>query len=125
MSIESDLVTFLLAGLSGPLEVYPIVLPEKRTLPALTYQLAGSRPQYTADGPTSYPVTFDLKCWANTYAEAKALQADVRGLLDGYSGQMGSQYAHNVEIDNEFDIHESDRKLYGVSMQINWFNRSL
>lgn len=121
MTIEQDFYDFL-APVSD--HIHPVVLPQKHSLPALTYSLNNSRPQYSADGPSSYPVTMQVDCWATTYAGVKALQSAVRSRVDGYTGVMGSHYVDLVEIDNELDSKEPDTGLYRVTMLIQLFHRS-
>lgn len=122
MTIEESFYTFL-APIGS--EIYPLVLPEQRTLPACTYRLNNSRPQYSVDGPSSYAVIMQLDCWAETYAGVKTLQSSVRSLVDGYTGVMGNHYVHGVEIENEIDDFERDTGLYRVTMLIQLFHRSI
>ncbi len=121
MTIEKSFYTFI-SGVAG--EIHPWPLPERITYPAVTYQLASSRPQYSADGPSNYPVTIQVDCWALSYAGVKTLQSAVRTLLDGYSGVMGDHHVHQVEIEGEVDGFEPDTGLYRVTMFINVFYRS-
>lgn len=122
MSFETDFAAFIEAGVTG--NVYPLMLPDKRSYPALTYELNNSRPEYAADGPTAYQLTMEVNCWATTYLEVKTAQAEVRALIDGYTGPMGSFTVFVAQIENELDDYEADTELYRVTILINLLQRA-
>lgn len=105
--------------------VYPHFLPEDRSLPAVTYRISSSRPEYSADGPSNHGVTFQVDCWSQVYLDLKKLRDEVKDLLDGYTGELGEHYAHLVQIENEVDTYEPETKLFRVSIFFNVFYRSL
>lgn len=74
------------AGLVGT-RVYPLVLPQNPTLPAVVYQEMHSQALAAADGDTGRrESSFQLSYWAASYAGAKAGKAALLALLVGYSG---------------------------------------
>ena len=112
MSVEEALYSILsndteVAALVSA-RIYPNLLPESATLPALTYQeLTGPR-QHTMDGPVgTVRFRFQINCWASTYAVADELSTEVRKALDDYSGTVESQYIHFVEMLDEADAMEN------------------
>jgi hypothetical protein len=121
VSIESSLVEFLQ---SVTTEIYPVVLPEKHTLPAISYYLNSSRRRYSADGPSTYPADIQLNLWASTYSGVKTLQADVIELINGYSGTFGDYYVDPIAIENEADVYEDDTGYFGVTLFFSIWYRS-
>ena len=104
--------------------IYFLVLPQDRTLPALTLQLDSSRRQYSVDGASHYPARFQVDCWADTYAQVKNLHSQVVARLNGYTGDLGDHYVDGVTIEQELDGYEADTKLYRVTVWIELFYRS-
>lgn len=121
MTIEASLVNFLSTVTT---EVYPVVLPEKHSMPAISYYLNSSRRLYTADGPSTYPADIQLNLWATTYSGVKTLQSAVVDLLNGYSGTFGSHYVDPIAIENEVDVYEDDTGYFGVSLFFSIWYRS-
>lgn len=94
MSIATDLRAFLLAdpilaGLIGG-RLYPLRLPQRPAVPALTYQWISGHRVHSTDGASGLAgprVQFDA--WAATYLEVEAVMRAVRLRLDGYRGPAG------------------------------------
>ncbi len=122
MSIETDLVAFLQTVTT---KVYPMVIPEKETLPCITYYVSSTDRRYTVDGPSTYPVDFQLTSWATTYAGAKAMHVDVVDLLNGYSGTMGDHHVDPIHFESELDVFEDDTQRWGVTLFLSIWYRSL
>lgn len=88
--------------------IYPNLLPESTTLPALTYQELTAFRQYVMTGPIGMArFRFQINCRASTYAEVDELSIEVRKALDGYSGIVENQYIHFVEMLDESDTLEN------------------
>jgi len=88
--------------------IYPNLLPESTTLPALTYQELTAFRQYVMTGPVGMVrFRFQINCWASTYAGADELSTEVRKALDGYSGTVENQYIHFIELLDEADMLEN------------------
>jgi hypothetical protein len=64
--------------------IYPLVLPDDATLPAIHYAVIGgsASPTYTSVGSQKFRI--ELNCWASTYADAVRLRAAVITTLSGY-----------------------------------------
>lgn len=65
--------------------IYPLVLREDTTFPALTYQVISTvtEPTFTSLGVRKYRIQLD--CWADTYLGAATLRDAVMTALDGYT----------------------------------------
>lgn len=117
MSIETALYGYLstYAGLTALVStrIYPLQLPPKPTLPAVTYAKV-SGPRIRAMGNTNQGgrPRFQLLCWGETYAGSKAVAAQVQAALEGYSGVMGGVTVRGIDQENEIDDHDPDTQRY-------------
>jgi len=109
--IEAALRTHALA--SAPLvalvggRIYPSVLPQNPTYPAITYfRVSGPRlyDHGGASGMAEARIQFD--CWASTYSAVKAVAAALRVALSGYSGTVGGVTIASIYLDSEIDSYE-------------------
>jgi hypothetical protein len=122
--LEDTLETYLRAAsavaalVSG--RIYPQVLPSRKDgplLPALTYtRISGPADKTLAGANGRVVARVQLDCWAERYAEAKALAAAVKAAMDALEGtaipdddsppafvKIGA-----VTRDNEQDVYEPD-----------------
>lgn len=113
MSAESSLRAALLAApavsaLVGT-RVYPMLLPQSPTLPAIVYQRISSVPDHLL-GEQSWraPCRVQLSLWASTYDAMRALTIAVEAALRGYSG-AGIRL---VRLLNMTDDYEPETKTY-------------
>jgi len=107
VEIGAAIYAYLGSLLTGK-RLYPERLPEKATLPAVTYVMVTSPKVTTRDaGPASLALSlYQFTCYATTYAGARALAKQVRLALDGYSGMMGG--ASGVRVDGAYAADERD-----------------
>lgn len=117
MSISSDLRTFLLADatlttLIGT-RMYPLVLPQDPTVPAITYQIISGHRFHSTDGACGLSTPrIQYDCWAATYLEVESLFEALRKRLDGYQGLAGSSQVQAAFFESERDDYEDEAKLY-------------
>jgi len=103
-----------IAALLGT-RVYPTILPQAPTFPAMTYQQITSQTLHTLDGPVALDrvlIQFDI--YALTRLEVSAVGAALRAFFNGASGSTGSP---GVQISGAFlemerDFYESEPLLY-------------
>jgi hypothetical protein len=118
--IESDLYSYLsgvsaVSALAGT-RLYPLILPQAPTYPAITYTVQGADRDYTYCGPSGLvKKDIQIDAWGSTYAAAKALQDVLRVALDGFVGLMGNTRVHRVEILAEIDVYEDEPQAYRSS----------
>jgi hypothetical protein len=108
VTLEQGLVAHLQsdAGVSALVEtrIYPLVVPQDATLPALAYQRISGPRDHAHDGPTGLArARVQLTYVASTYAAAKELAEAARAALDGFSGTMGTVSVDSCSLDNEVD----------------------
>ena len=95
MSISTGLYAYLTgyAGLTALIvkRLYPLVLPQGVTLPAVRYQRISTSRLRSHSGPSglAYP-TFQFSVHAGTAASADAVAAQLTAALECYQGPMGA-----------------------------------
>jgi len=93
VSVEQQMVAVarLHAGLAALVaaRIYPLVLPQSPTLPAVVYQrISGPRVHAIGSGSFLASPRIQWSCWATTYAGAKVVADELRAALDGVLGSM-------------------------------------
>jgi hypothetical protein len=91
---ESALVDYLRndAGLSALIgqRIYPLVLPDPPTSPALVYQLITGTGDVAHDGPLDLSdARYQFDSWSETYTGAKRVSAALQAALLGFRGEFG------------------------------------
>lgn len=115
----ADLVAFLgnasaISALVG-LRIYPQELPQKPTLPALTYnQISAVRVRELAGPAGKARRRIQIDCWASTYKGAHALADAVRQTLEPFYGSMANTEVGSIMLDNEFDLFEEEAGVTGI-----------
>lgn len=110
--IQTVVVSYLLADeelseIVGT-RIYPLRLPQRETLPAVVYQVITNAPINTLDGDRGVDnVSLQLSCWAQTYAQAQALAAEVRRVIGGID-------ILRPTIESLFDGEDQETKSYRV-----------
>ena len=63
--------------------IYPLVMPDSPTVPAIVYALISNRPQNSLEGWTSdqMQAIVQLDCYSKLYSDAQALADAVQNLL--------------------------------------------
>lgn len=96
--------------------VYPLILPQEPTYPAVTYQ--------RIDGPREHGMTQDhglphpriqIDSWGKTYASAKAVATQVRGALQRWSDAGASPVVLDCFLESDEDGYEPEAGTYKVS----------
>jgi hypothetical protein len=119
MLIEAAIFKYLseYSGLVGS-RIYPLKLPQKPTLPAMTYQRISGMHVHSHSGISGLArPRYQFTCWAERYDDAKATAETLRLALDGYKGTMGGVSGVNVSgalSEGDGDIYDPDTKLSGV-----------
>jgi len=99
--------------------VYPIILPQNPTMPAITYQRISTPRVSSTTGPSGLASPrIQVDCWAETYAAVKALSDTVRTAVDGYSGTMDTFTVYGVIVESEQDLYEPDAVYYRTSLDL-------
>lgn len=103
--IESSIYSAIKSLAGG--RVYPIVLPDTATLPAIVYQRISSVPVTSLDGDSGLDsVRIQISTWSATYKEAKELSQSVRNALNAS--------ALKIVTENDGDDYEPETKRFRV-----------
>jgi hypothetical protein len=82
--------------------IYPLMLPQVSTLPAIVYQRISSTPTTSIDGDSGLDsVRIQVSCWADTYGAAKGLAEKVRTAVNGATTLKSITLMESDDIDNE------------------------
>lgn len=133
MKIEEALFSHLKshAGLSALVgtRIYPQIMPQGVTMPAVTYQKISGPREYSHGGPSelAHP-RFQLSCWAKNYSTAKDIAEQVRLALQAYRGTMGGAggvTVYGAFLENEIDLYESDTRLYHIPVDFSIWHKEV
>lgn len=109
-----------LAALVGS-RVYPLVLPQRPTLPAVTYQRVEALRQSAMGVDTGLAsARVQVDSWATTYAGSKGVAAQVRAALQRWRGTEAGVTVEDAFLERDQDLFEdegssAEGKLYRVS----------
>lgn len=119
-----DVIRFVLtadarvSALVGP-RVYPLVMPQNGTLPAIVFQRISTVGSYTLEGATTPTVArVQLSLMSLTFTQVRELAVAARRALDAYSGQLGSHIVNFIEVVNFLDDFEPDIGICRVVMDV-------
>jgi hypothetical protein len=119
VNVEQQIETVLtadvtVAGLVAA-RVYPLLMPQGVTMPAISYQRVATALNNDLEGTQNHEwVRVQVDCWASTYAQAKTLAAAVR------TGMRTTPLYGQLLL--ELDDYDSDEKLYRVIQDFNVWN---
>jgi len=120
MYIEEALVSHIKAN--GISRIYPLVLPQKATFPAVTYQKIAGTFEHSMGGDSgfAYP-DYQIVCYAKTYTEVKETAKTLRLSLQNLRIMIDDIYIQAVLIENEIDDYEEDTEIYSVILELRVF----
>lgn len=127
MSVIEEAVCKILKDAAGvaaivSTRIYPQVIPQGGTMPAITYQrISGPRLRSLAGASTLAHPRFQINCWATTYKGASQLEDAVRAAFDDYLGTVLSVGIQAVDLQDDGDMLEvaeeqRDRRRFGRRM---------
>ncbi len=121
MAIEADLFAALTghAGLSALVgsRVYPLILPQNPTYPAVTYQRISTPMAQVVTGAVAAASTrFQVNVWANTYSSAVNVAAQIRAALLAMTGATVT--VHEVLLDNETEGWADESGIYSRILDV-------
>lgn len=102
--------------------IYPEPLPQPVggvTLPAITYMRISSAPQVAHNGDSGLdsPI-FQIKVWASTKSQARAIIDQLRAALSGYSGLMSDLTVQASFVRADRDLYDTDTGLYTPIVEV-------
>ena len=102
-------------GTAAGERIYPLILPQNPTYPALTYQLISNQGHH--DIPVDYP-RIQITAWSPQLLQAKQLAGEVQAALQRYKGVMNGyrikQIVKEASPGDLWDENAGDAGLYYV-----------
>lgn len=88
--------------------IYPLVLPQKESLPAITYRIVTNMPVHAMiSDATLTGYRLQISCWGETYLSAKSIADAVKtALRDDLNATWGAVTVQRCFFDNELDLYE-------------------
>lgn len=106
--------------------IYPIIAPEKATIPQIRLLRVSSREEYDVDGPTNWRKDqLEVQCLAKNYGEARSIDQAVRDKLAGFEGAGTSCYIMAILLGDIEDNYFPTSKSYVCSLFIDVYYRGL
>jgi len=107
-ALYKQLTTATLTTHLGSTAIYPIVIEEKKGLPAVTYQEISETRVHAmgADPGLAYP-RYQISCWSTAYPQVKAMADAVRSILQDFSTKLGGAAGMDIQrifFENEVDL---------------------
>ena len=116
------------ALIGNPARFYPVLVPDDvgsasgPPYPVSSYQIISETPNYLLDGSSPMnQVRLQVDTWSGglqnaSYAAAKAVQAAIRAVLEGYRGTLpdGTRVAV-IQVAGSRDLYEQDARCYRTS----------
>lgn len=113
----------LLEAATSLQRIYPDILPQKPTLPAVTYQKISTVRLYHMQGEDGLPaVRVQIDAWADTKSDAETIADQIRNYIGGFVGSSGGTDFRGIFFDTERSLYESEPKIYRSSQDfIVWY----
>ena len=87
--------------------IYPEVLPQNSTLPAITYRtITGDAESHLLGISGLVHSRIQIDCFAATHISARAVHEQVRLAWVGYTGAAGSETIRGITEDNHFTNYQ-------------------
>jgi hypothetical protein len=125
--VVEDITTFLKGdpGLTAVVNgrVYPVILPQGATLPALVYSEVHGQQALTLGNDKGFTdALFQISCMASSYLDSKTLAKALRAALQGYAGTMGSTVVQGAFEESERDSYNAETKEYRTDLDFRIFH---
>jgi hypothetical protein len=100
---------------TAPVRVYPVIMPQGATHPAVTYQLiSGIRESAMVADPGLVTSRYQFTAWATTNLVARNVIKQVRLALERYSSGIMA----NAFIETEYDVFDEEAILHGRGLDV-------
>lgn len=89
--------------------IYPLILPQNPTYPAITYQRIDTRRFYTlgGDNGTGEIPRMQIDIWSTSYEQGRNIATSIKTAMDGATAFLTNDY-------NQTDLYEPDVQLYRI-----------
>lgn len=108
--------------------IFPVLIPQKTTMPAIAYEQTSGARVHATDGPAGQVNSrWQFNCWGSSYASVRAVANALREAIDGYSGTTAGVIFQAIQSQDENDIKADPAganraRRYGKSLDFEiWF----
>lgn len=129
MALLDEAIFSRLSGFAGisalvGARVYPTLMPQKPTLPALVYTEISNVPDYVMGGQSGIAgARYQIDSYATSLSAVKALAEQVRLALSGFRGTLVDVIIDHVEKQNSTTLYEEETALHRVTADYLFFYR--
>ncbi len=97
--------------------IYPLLMPQNATYPAITYQrISTDRARSLSGRDYEKRVRLQVDVWSKTFGEAKSLSTAVAAALDDYAGVLAGLQIGACSLVDERDEFESKADYFRSSL---------
>lgn len=97
--------------------IYPVVLPENVTLPAISYSVVAQPQIHSLEGVTALNSLVQIDCWADTFLASQNVAEAIANAINDFSGTIGSEEKIHSSIQTgKQELFEPDVNDYRVSL---------
>jgi len=128
MSISESLFTYLktVTGVTDLVNyrIYPMLLPQKCKLPAITYEQITELPEHAmgVDSTINHDI-FRFHCWAETYDSVRDLSDALITALRDKTGAVGNDTVQRFFFQDRYDIYESETETHHTVLEFElWYD---
>lgn len=97
--------------------VYPKIMPQQPTMPAIVYQMIDNdRVQAHRGQTTGAKARFQVTCWGSTTASCEAVSEQARLAMIAASGSVASVTINGVTCEGEVEGYEPDTMRHYIAL---------
>jgi len=119
-ALYKQLSTATLTTQLGSTAIYPMIAPQGKALPYVTYQQISEIPTHAMHKDPSVKWTrYQLSYWSSSVKQARSLANAGRNILRDFSGSLGGGVnVQRIFYDNEVHLPEIDSQTKKITYQI-------
>jgi hypothetical protein len=92
--------------------IFPMVIPDQSSYPALTYQVIARVAEPTLNTGGLVKLRAQFESFAGDYATADTLRNAVISSISGFTGQVGDTFVQRAIILSQYDYYEDEIQIY-------------
>lgn len=114
--IYTQLTTYTGMSALVSTRVYPLLMPQNVTLPAITYQRISGTGQHGSSNIRE--ARYQINIWGGTFAAVQAIATVVRAALEEWTSGGAGAMIRMARIVNELDDYEDDSRTFRTIIDV-------
>jgi hypothetical protein len=98
-------------------KLYPVIIPQTRNFPAVTYSITTSNPEQTKDRTKCDNITFQVDIYSNSYEQAHDITQIIRDRLHQFYGIVNDVESKVVLTSFADGAYTEELDLFNVRME--------